>query len=70
MLSGSATEKEGSSEREKEQSPLNQPSGTELSLKPLETTELPLNQPSGTELTLNLPSGTELPLLQPSGTEP
>ena len=71
MLSGGAAERKDSSEREKEQSALIQPSGTELSLNPLETTEhpecwtfteLPLNQPEqGTELSHDMPSGTELP---------
>ncbi len=70
MLSGSATGKEDSSEREKGQSPLDHPPGTELSLNTLEITELPLNQPSGTELSLNLSSGTELSHIQPSGIEP
>jgi hypothetical protein len=70
MLSGSAAEKEDSPERGKGQSPINQPSGTELSLNTLEITELPLNQPSGTELSLNLSSGTELSHVPPSGVEP
>ncbi len=70
MLSGGAAEREDSSEREKGQSPLDQPSGTELSLNTLEITELPLNQPSGTELSRNLSSGAELSPIQPSGIEP
>ena len=69
MLSGGAAEGEGSSERGKEQSPLNQPSGAELPLNPLEIAELPLNQPSGAELPLNKLSGAEHPLTQPSGSE-
>ena len=70
MLSGGAAEKEDSSEREKGQSPLNQPSGTELSLNQPSGIELSLIQPSGTKLSLNLSSGTELSLNHPPGIEP
>ena len=59
MLSGSAAERRDSSEREKGQSPLYQPSGTELSL----------NHPSGTELSPIQPSGSEPSIVQPSDTE-
>ncbi len=69
MLGGGAAGNEDSSEREKGQSPLYQPSGTELSLNQPSGTELSLNLTSGTELSLNQPSGSEPSIVQPSGTE-
>jgi hypothetical protein len=70
MLSGGAAETEDSSEREKGQSPLYQPSGTELSLNQPSGTELSLNHPPGTELSPIQPSGSEPSIVQPSGSEP